>query len=300
MNSRYVLTSQNSDLSPDSCETESMPEFNGKRVDSARVLASGAISRWKSLTLNGTRVDDEGLIQICSLATRLSEVHICSDLISDDSMPALCALPNLRSLLLDGVPHVTDKGIACIALVLQLRELYLNGTQLTDARMDVVATKTDVWSLSVAGTKITDAGVRKLTSLTSLSILALDGTQVDGSGLDGIPADNRIYLYLNRCPISDAALNRLVATHRRIQLLGLNDTPVTDACLTAVSELPELEDLRLERTAITDAGVRALVGHRKLYMLYLAETGVSDDMIAALTSQAPKGIHVIQKSYGSS
>src|SRR5690242_1852932 len=102
-----------------------MPEFLGKKVTNERLLGSGAVSKWRSLTLLRTSVTDDGVVQLCAVAKKLEEIHIVSELISDVAMAALCAQPNLRSLLFDGVPRVTDRGIAHIANLPHLRELYL-------------------------------------------------------------------------------------------------------------------------------------------------------------------------------
>ena len=269
-----------------------MPEFRGKNITNERLLAKSTMSRWKSVSLYRTQIDDDGISRLCETATRLEEVHIQSDRISDLSMPALCALPCLKSLLLDGVPQITDLGIASVAKVSQLRELYLKGTQLSDAGIDALLELSQVWSLSLAGTKITDAGVSKLLTLRRLAIVHLEEVKLHGWGLHALPNTDRMYLYLNGCPIRDDALIPFVTSNDRVAILSLNESTVGDTAMSAIASLPGLTDLRLESTMVTDNGVKYLVGHPSLSMLYLERTGVSIEMIHQLKSRSPNDLIV--------
>ncbi|MFN0199268.1 MAG: leucine-rich repeat domain-containing protein [Planctomycetaceae bacterium] len=257
-----------------------MPEF-GKKSTNARLTDSQAVARWRSLSLYGTQIDDDGIALLDGVANKLEEIHIESKLITDRSMPVLCRLPKLISLLLDGVPRVTDAGITCISEMTQLRELFLAGTQLTDAGIDSLLGLTNVWSLTLSDTKITDAGVAKLSKLNSLGLVMLNRTQIRGYGLWNFPqgADN---LYLEGCPVTDEGIAGFLKTHDKTRILSLSGTQVTDAILPLLAQIESLEDLRLENTMVTDAGIQHLCGHKTLGRIYLAGTGVSEEMIVRL------------------
>lgn len=270
-----------------------MPEFRGKKVTNARILAkSGAASRWRSFALYRTQVDDEGITSICQVAQKLEEIHLTSNLITDAAMPALCALPNLRSLLVDDVPQITDEGIAYVPRSSQLRELYLNGTQLSDAGVDAILNCRQIWSLCLDGTKITDAGVAKLGVLPNLRLVSFRDTLVEGWGARDLPDAERTSLYLERCPVSVGGLLAYLETHRKIELLSLNDTRINDEAMSALAALPAISDLRLEGTVVTDAGVERLLGHPSLMTLYLGRTAVSEKLVRQLENKSPQELTV--------
>lgn len=267
-----------------------MPEFHGKRITNSRILDSHTMHRWKSLTLNRTQVDDSGISQVCQTASQLKEVHISSDIITDLSMPHICALPLLKTLLLDGVPHITDVGIAHLGTLLQLRELSLKGTQLSDEGVRSLLNLSHVWSLSLADTKITDSGVSQLGHMRSLSILHLERVRIQGWGLCNLHITGRLYLYLDGCPLRDVELIRFLNSHDQLEILSLSNSTVSDTAMVAIAALPELTQLRLECTRITDEGVEHLCGHANLSTLYLANTAVSADMIARLKSHSANNL----------
>ena len=55
----------------------------------------------------------------------------------------------------------------------------------------------------------------------------------------------------------------------RVWCVDLTDTRATDASLDCLAKMPELLDLRLTGTNITDAGLERLVGLKQLGLLYL-------------------------------
>jgi hypothetical protein len=263
-----------------------MPEYRGIKTTNAKLLTASA-SKWKTLALYRTLVNDSGLLALCETAKQLREVHIASDIVSDGSMPGLCSLPNLRSLLLDGVPKVTDVGIACIAKAEQLRELYLKGTQLTDNGVESFVSLPFIWSLALDATQITDAGVSQLSQMDELKIVSLRNTHVFGRALSDVPFVEHASLYLDDCPIEDGAIEDLVLAHPGIERLWLAGTRVTDMVLPKIASLKGLSNLNLSRTRITDRGIEYLVGHPTLISLYVEETSVSHETAERLRAKAP-------------
>ena len=77
-----------------------------------------------------------------------------------------------------------------------------------------------------------------------------------------------------------------VAAQRRLRLLDLSGSSVTDAGVDHLVGLAELEDLRLQGTRVSDRGVARLASLPALARLSLAETAVTDAGVAAL-ARAP-------------
>ncbi|MDB5346500.1 MAG: hypothetical protein JWP89_4877 [Schlesneria sp.] len=270
-----------------------MPEFRGKKTTN-EVLASKSVSRWKSVTLSKTSVDDKGLIDLCHRAPNLEELHIASDLLTDVAMGAICSLPKLKSLLLDGVPNVGDLGIANVSRIADLRELYLNGTQLTDEGVKAITSAKHLWSLSLKGTKITDTGVALLGKSAPLGILVLDGTPVHGSTLAELNLGDRASLHLGGCPIDDAAVEKLIQAHPQIETLDLSGTHVTDGCMPVVADLKGLCGIQLHGTDVSDRGLEQLHNHPMLSMIYLQNTAASDDAVSEFRSSFDRHVSIYQ------
>lgn len=265
-----------------------MPQFLGKGVTNERLLAKANPTRWRSLSLLRTRIDDEGLNAVCEVALNLEEIEIQSELISDSSMPALCGLPKLQSLLFQGVPRVTDVGIAHVAHAKELRELYLTDTQLTNTGVESFKRLQHVWSLTLDGTRITDSGVAGLAAMPNVHLLCLNRTSIEGWGLAELPNAERFDVYLEGCPLTDYGVCKFVATHDRLRRLSLNETPVTDGCLLGLAGLPSIEDLRLNGTAVTDDGIRSFLGHPSLSAIYLERTAVTEQAVLQLKAASRK------------
>jgi len=81
----------------------------------------------------------------------------------------------------------------------------------------------------------------------------------------------------------DAELLKLASVGSELVWLDLSRTGITDAGLTALSKMPNLERLDLRGTAVGDDGVRTLAPNlKKLESLSLYGTGVTDAGLTAL------------------
>ncbi|MEY2880903.1 MAG: hypothetical protein RLZZ15_3283 [Verrucomicrobiota bacterium] len=81
---------------------------------------------------------------------------------------------------------------------------------------------------------------------------------------------------------SDGDVERLLAVRENITALDLSRAPITDRALAAIARMTNLRSLRLDGTAITDAGVAALAPLHRLTALNLNRTRVTDLALASL------------------
>ena len=72
-----------------------------------------------------------------------------------------------------------------------------------------------------------------------------------------------------------------------IRTLRLDRTAITDAGLAQLVDLPELESLSLQHTPVTDAGLANLARLPRLQMLYLAGSSVTPAGLAGLATCQP-------------
>ena len=99
-------------------------------------------------------------------------------------------------------------------------------------------------------------------------------------------ANQIVWLKLSDTQISDATLTQ-VAKLKNLQKLHLEQTNVTDAGLKQLNRLTNLEYLNLYGTAITDAGLVELSNLKNLKTIYLWQTNVTDQGIATLKKAMP-------------
>jgi CheY-like chemotaxis protein len=85
-------------------------------------------------------------------------------------------------------------------------------------------------------------------------------------------------------PVTDRDLASLVQGLGTLRFLSLANTEVTDEGLAHVAQLTDLEELHLDHTAVSDAGIRLLVGLHRLRILDLKGTQVTDAGLAHLRS----------------
>ncbi len=202
----------------------------------------------------------------------------------------------LKNLDLSGT-SVTDAGVAAVAEHCPgLQHLDLGRTWVTDAGVRAVADHCPALQyLSLSLTDVTDAGVVAIAEgYPSLQGLVLwNCKQVTDAGVAAV-ADHcpRLqHLDLSYCTkVTDTGVVMVAEHCSGLQRLDLTYTGVTDAGVAAVAEhCPGLQHLDLGRTWVTDAGVRAVADHcPALQYLSLSPTDVMDAGVRALAEGCPQ------------
>ncbi|MFD2572485.1 c-type cytochrome domain-containing protein [Spirosoma soli] len=96
-----------------------------------------------------------------------------------------------------------------------------------------------------------------------------------------------VWLKLGNTEVSDAALSQ-IAKLKNLQKLHLEQTKVTNAGLKQLKGLQHLEYLNLYGTAVTDAGLAELVSLKNLKTLYLWQTKTTEQGVVSLKEALPK------------
>jgi hypothetical protein len=98
--------------------------------------------------------------------------------ISDRALHAIVSLEELRTLNLQGCHEITNQGIAEIARLNSVRQLYLQGTGLSVGGLRPLVRLTGLEFLDVSGTSIDDDDVAPLLKLAKLQVLLTNDTKV--------------------------------------------------------------------------------------------------------------------------
>lgn len=224
---------------------------------------------WKNLehlNLRGTKVNDTGLEHLKSLS-HLKSLDVSFTEVTDAGLDHLTSLGALEKLCIGG-NKMSGVGLHSLRLLPRLKSLDVSGSQrtdsgiwsisVTDLNLDSVASLTQLQELNLGGAKVTNLGLKKLGSLVQLRSLDLNSTQVSDTGLailSSLPNLEKLSLW--RCKgVGDGALSHLLAA-KRLAILDLAETSLTDKGLERIHKTTALRLLYLGGTAVTGSGVEA-------------------------------------------
>jgi hypothetical protein len=103
--------------------------------------------------------------------------------LGDTGLGEVAKLTQLRALSLESCPRVTNEGMAALASLTKLRELYVGHTLLRDEGVATIAGLTELEKLMADETEIGDAGVQHLAKARKLKFLTLQRTKVTEAGI---------------------------------------------------------------------------------------------------------------------
>ncbi|CAD7704693.1 unnamed protein product [Ostreobium quekettii] len=257
---------------------------------SEKVLA--AFTALRHLDLSWNPIEDAALAALAQL-TGLTGLQVkeCSRL-TDEGVPHIAALPNLRYLNLSNT-QVSDEGLMLL-MDAQLESLCLSKcSRVSDDGLYWVGRMGTVrqLDLSLCG-GLTSAGIEQLKGLPCLSVLHLGGCRsISPSGVVALEGLTHLeVLNLRDCPwVSDATLG-VLAKCATLRAIGLRNCGlVGDAGLKAVAVLPGMESLNLRGCEkVTDDGLRTLAAVTALQDLDLSYCGSVTDWGVAAIATLPK------------
>lgn len=210
---------------------------------------------------------------------------------ADEDLRHLRAFPQLRKLLING-ENITDAGLEILAGLDQLAELTMfPRTRITDAGMAHLAKLPRLQVLSLDWCSITDDGIRHLRGFSNLRALILISALPHTSAFSRITDKSCEYIReltaLERLGIingdlSSAGLEHLAGlTNLTFLNLGANPTVDSDG-LKHLGNLTKLKKLYLFGTAVGDEGMHSLANLKNLELLDLSGTYVGDEGLAHL------------------
>ena len=192
-------------------------------------------------------------------------------LAGDDFFKTYGDYKSVRELSLEG-SQISDAAIAELKQFRRLTSLNLNGTKVTDACLDELCKLTNLWELKIGGTSITRQGRMRILKELVLSRLDVSDLGIDDEELNELPYGIRCdsgELYLRNNPITDGGISRMLAA-------------------TATSRFNRLD---LSGTLVTGAGLPAC----ESYTLILGGAQVTDQSITQLLSKPFEGTYLILK-----
>jgi internalin A len=285
-----------------------LPKLKNLRIRQTRVAGAALASfpGLESLDLNYDRTfNDAGLASLKSMSG-LTTLYLRGTSITDEGLKNLAGLTKLTELDLadDGI---TDEGLSALAGLTHLRRLNLQASNVSDTGLDAIRGMTGLEELSLYRTKVTNAGLAKLANLKQLRVVDLRYSRATASGVKELVAG------LPNCKVafqasSGGEVKRTMSAESvaskgepaiaewlrsiggkvemhdgHVTAVYLKSTTVTDRELDILTKLPQLADLNLRNTEISDVGAAHLSSIVSLQKLDLGYTLLADSALSKLT-----------------
>lgn len=222
----------------------------------------------------------------------------------DEWLQYLMPFTELTTVRLSGT-KISDAGLSQLKNLAKLSEVTLKDTPIDDAGLANLADLKQLRSLDVRGTRATPAGVAELrkrlpnlfveasppkTTLTPEQGLAelkkLGGILVHYD--DRLPGNPVIMIDATNHQQFRDEWTQLFGSFPQLRQVGLSGTSLTDAGLDGLTGIAALESLHLAETKITDSGLVKLAGCKNLRYLDVGGTRVTAAGIATLRKTLPQ------------
>src|SRR2546427_2177170 len=286
-----------------------LPGLEEMRLHQTRLPgnAFAPFTKLKYLDLSHNRFfDDRGLRHVGRMSG-LIKLYLTGTSITDEGVRNLAGLTNLTELALDGT-GISDAGLAHLAGLTKLRRLNLLGSTVTDSGLAHLERLTHLEELTLYRTKVSNAGLARLPHLTQLRLLGVRYSRVTASGVKellaripgvGVLLDDPSNRTARRAVEAASAKGKGEETVAKwLRSIGgqvrlrdghaiagsLASSSLTRREVATLQELPQLEELSLRDTEISDLGAAHLSSIRTLRKLDLSHTLLSDSALDALAS----------------
>jgi hypothetical protein len=244
-------------------------------LDDAAVEHLGGMHTLREVSLVANRLTDVGLLRLLR-GHPLAALDIrMGRLLTPRGLAALEAQAGIERLGLErGEAAPTDVGLAGLAGLVSLRELYINSPQVTDDGLRHLAGLSRLERLNLYLDAMTDSGLVHLAGLWSLKFLRLWYSEsISGAGF------------------------RHLAGLRELQVLDAGGLPIVDEALVHLGGLTDLEELILRETRVVGPGLRFLSGLAKLRKLDLRGDELVDEGLSHLAAAAPPRLECLDIAY---
>lgn len=220
-------------------------------------------------TLEGVQSLEIGLIDRIGQFRRLRRLDLSSSTADDETLERLPGLAELTKLSLF-CTRISDEGLAHLSKFRNLQWLNLQMSEISDEGLDHLAGLTELRSVDLRHTRVTPEGARRLK--LARPDLTIQATADDASlaqiaahfrprrtrlSRSAVPSTAMVRLHANGSQVTDAGITALRGM-TQLEALDLRGASVTDAATSDLATLTGLKRLVLEGTQVTEAGVAKL------------------------------------------
>ena len=268
-------------------------ELRGKRWTNSLALEKVAGKRIRSLDLFDTSVDDDFLETVASSGA-LTSIHISSEKISDRGIICIAEQNPVKSFMLSGVPNVTDECMPTICDCKTIRELYLDGTSVTDNGVNSIGELPELWSLVIGNTSITDAGIERIASRT-IDLISFENCSITGAGFSTWEQSEKMSFYCNGSHLNDDGFATACQSLSRMWNIDIANTSVGNTGIKSLDgQSPTM--LRINNCNIDESGIRWIVDNIPIESLEIDPSQMTESQVAQL--KTPRKLDVMVHEMG--
>jgi serine/threonine protein kinase/WD40 repeat protein len=155
----------------------------------------------------------------------------------------------------------------------------------TDADMERLTGLRELRSLKLVNCKLTIRGLGKLTGLESLVHLDLSGIDLTSFDFDVLrESSNLRTLRLLHCNVSHDQMLDILRLFPELEELEILGSPITDASIATIDQLRRLKTLRISVCPISDRSLSAISRLERIEQLDLSNTSISGEQLQPLAS----------------
>lgn len=268
-------------------------ELRGKRWTNALALQKLAGKRIRSLELFDTEVDDDFLEIVAQFGT-LASIDISSPIISDCGIACVAKQNPLKSLMLSRVPRITDDCMAAICTCKTIRELYLDGTSVSDDGVESIGSLPELWSLVIGNTSITDTGIERIASRT-IRLISFANCPITGTGFSTWNQSKKMSFYGKGSNLSDLGFAVACRSFSHMWNIDIANTNVgNEGVKSLAGQSPTM--LRISNSNIDKTGIHWIVENLPIQSLELSPSQMAESEARQLTP--PRKIRVMVHDMG--
>jgi len=223
----------------------------------------------KKIDLANCEIHGNGLKHVATVKG-LRELNLTLTPVSDEALRHLGGLTELRTLGLAST-KVTGTGFAHLKTLTKLENVNLHFTPVNDAGLQAISQLPLTGRLWLGHTHFTDAGAVHLARLTKLKRCGLGSMEKASSGeavaaLVKLPLEDLTLLDNQATPVGVAHAAK-IETLRRLDVS--HGPTVGDESPALLAKMPQLTELKLGSTQLSDDGLQALAESKTLKNLSL-------------------------------
>jgi hypothetical protein len=263
-------------------------KFQGKRWTNTLALQKIAGKAIRRLELFDTSVDDDFLEAVAKLGM-LTSIHISSQKISDRGIACVADHNPLVSLMLSNAPKVTDECMGAISGCKTIRELYRDGTSVSDDGIESVGRLPELWSLVIDNTSITDVGIERIASRT-IHLISFRNCSITGNGFFTWSQSEKMSFFCTGSRLSDQGFAVACGSFSRMWNVDIADTDVgNDGIKSLAGQYPTM--LRFNNCKIDRNGISWIIDNLPIESLEISPSQLSESDVRQL--KKPRRLNVV-------
>lgn len=175
--------------------------FRGAKWTTEKILDRLTTRRVRTLELYNTSAGDDLLLELAGTGS-LTALDVSSAHITDVGVQVIVRQCKLKSLMFRDAVGVTDRSMVDISGCKTLRELYLEGTSVSDDGIGHIGRLPELWSLDISRTAVTDIGLERIAS-DRIRLISFNDSQITGRGFSSWSVPDKFSLYTRRSQLDD-------------------------------------------------------------------------------------------------